>query len=76
MYYGVSSIVSCDLYWLHHCCLDGLYVNLYLVALYGRSEVVNPGNTLYVTGLSTRVTERELEEHFSKEGKVSPFYCT
>ncbi|XP_038723521.1 serine/arginine-rich splicing factor SR45a-like isoform X1 [Tripterygium wilfordii] len=36
-----------------------------------RTEVVNPGNTLYVTGLSTRVTERELEEHFSKEGKVA-----
>ncbi|XP_065855482.1 serine/arginine-rich splicing factor SR45a [Euphorbia lathyris] len=34
-------------------------------------ETVNPGNTLYVTGLSTRVTERELEEHFSKEGKVA-----
>lgn len=31
---------------------------------------MNPGNTLYVTGLSTRVTERDLEEHFSKEGKV------
>ncbi|WCJ32731.1 Cold-inducible RNA-binding protein [Euphorbia peplus] len=31
----------------------------------------NPGNTLYVTGLSTRVTERELEEHFNKEGKVA-----
>ncbi|XP_028114588.1 serine/arginine-rich splicing factor SR45a-like [Camellia sinensis] len=28
-------------------------------------------NTLYVTGLSTRVTERELEDHFSKEGKVA-----
>ncbi|KAF2306311.1 hypothetical protein GH714_016392 [Hevea brasiliensis] len=36
----------------------------------GRSDAVNPGNTLYVTGLSTRVTERDLEEHFSKEGKV------
>jgi len=32
---------------------------------------VNPGNALYVTGLSTRVTERELEDHFSREGKVS-----
>ncbi|KAI5418774.1 hypothetical protein KIW84_043120 [Lathyrus oleraceus] len=31
----------------------------------------NPGNTLYVTGLSSRVTERDLEEHFSKEGKVA-----
>uniref|UniRef100_A0A7N0RC70 RRM domain-containing protein n=1 Tax=Kalanchoe fedtschenkoi TaxID=63787 RepID=A0A7N0RC70_KALFE len=35
------------------------------------TEVINPGNTLYVTGLSTRVTERELDEHFSKEGKVA-----
>uniref|UniRef100_A0A803QUT9 RRM domain-containing protein n=1 Tax=Cannabis sativa TaxID=3483 RepID=A0A803QUT9_CANSA len=37
----------------------------------GRPEAINPGNTLYVTGLSTRVTERELEDHFSKEGKVA-----
>ncbi|XVF15980.1 hypothetical protein REPUB_Repub09cG0202500 [Reevesia pubescens] len=37
----------------------------------GRAEVGNPGNTLYVTGLSQRVTERDLEEHFSKEGKVA-----
>ncbi|XP_057469983.1 serine/arginine-rich splicing factor SR45a [Actinidia eriantha] len=37
----------------------------------GRTEVVNSGNALYVTGLSTRVTERDLEDHFSKEGKVS-----
>ncbi|CAI0436734.1 unnamed protein product [Linum tenue] len=36
-----------------------------------RVEAVNPGNTLYVTGLSTRVTERELEDHFAKEGKVA-----
>ncbi|XP_056860355.1 LOW QUALITY PROTEIN: serine/arginine-rich splicing factor SR45a [Raphanus sativus] len=37
----------------------------------GRSEVENPGTTLYVTGLSTRVTDKDLESHFSKEGKVS-----
>ncbi|KDP43705.1 hypothetical protein JCGZ_22332 [Jatropha curcas] len=37
----------------------------------GRPDAINPGNTLYVTGLSTRVTERDLEEHFSKEGKVA-----
>ncbi|KAF6176267.1 hypothetical protein GIB67_023558 [Kingdonia uniflora] len=38
----------------------------------GRNEdVENPGNTLYVTGLSSRVTEKDLEDHFSKEGKVS-----
>ncbi|KAE9606608.1 putative RNA recognition motif domain-containing protein [Lupinus albus] len=36
-----------------------------------RTEIHNPGNTLYVTGLSSRVTERELEEHFAKEGKVA-----
>ncbi|GBG66468.1 hypothetical protein CBR_g61511 [Chara braunii] len=33
-------------------------------------DAMNPGNNLYVTGLSTRVTERELEEHFMREGKV------
>lgn len=36
-----------------------------------RMETKNTGNTLYVTGLSSRVTERDLEEHFSKEGKVT-----
>ncbi|KAL2348655.1 hypothetical protein Fmac_002655 [Flemingia macrophylla] len=36
-----------------------------------RPESRNVGNTLYVTGLSSRVTERDLEEHFSKEGKVA-----
>ncbi|KAG5123662.1 hypothetical protein JHK82_030399 [Glycine max] len=33
------------------------------------SEAKNAGTALYVTGLSSRVTGRELEEHFSKEGK-------
>ena len=33
----------------------------------------NPGNNLYVTGLSTRVTTGELEKYFSGEGKVSVF---
>lgn len=33
-------------------------------------EVENPGNNLYVTGLSARVTKRDLEEHFSSEGTV------
>jgi len=32
--------------------------------------VENPGNNLYVTGLSPRITKRELEKHFSAEGKV------
>ncbi|KAH0905862.1 hypothetical protein HID58_037689 [Brassica napus] len=35
------------------------------------SDAENPGNSLYVTGLSHRVTERDLEDHFSKEGKVT-----
>jgi transformer-2 protein len=35
-----------------------------------REDALNPGNNLYVTGLSTRVTEKELDEHFSQEGKV------
>ncbi|XP_052210161.1 serine/arginine-rich splicing factor SR45a-like isoform X2 [Diospyros lotus] len=30
----------------------------------------NPGNNLYVTGLSTRVNASELEKYFSGEGKV------
>lgn len=35
-----------------------------------RDEAVNTGNTLYVTGLSSRVTDRDLEHHFSREGKA------
>ncbi|KAH7542302.1 hypothetical protein FEM48_Zijuj02G0059000 [Ziziphus jujuba var. spinosa] len=34
------------------------------------SDVDNPGNNLYVTGLSPRMTKRELEKHFATEGKV------
>ncbi|XP_072978704.1 uncharacterized protein [Typha angustifolia] len=33
-------------------------------------EAKNPGNNLYVTGLSTRVTSSDLEKFFSKEGRV------
>ncbi|XP_038705500.1 serine/arginine-rich splicing factor SR45a isoform X5 [Tripterygium wilfordii] len=33
-------------------------------------DVENPGNNLYVTGLSPRITKRELEKHFASEGKV------
>ncbi|KAG6475737.1 hypothetical protein ZIOFF_064966 [Zingiber officinale] len=35
-----------------------------------RDEAVNTGNTLYITGLSSRVTDRDLEHHFSREGKA------
>ncbi|KAI9388293.1 hypothetical protein POPTR_009G041700v4 [Populus trichocarpa] len=33
-------------------------------------DVENPGNNLYVTGLSPRITKKELEKHFSAEGTV------
>ncbi|KAL6280427.1 hypothetical protein ACE6H2_017308 [Prunus campanulata] len=33
-------------------------------------DASNPGNNLYVTGLSTRVTSSDLEKFFNKEGKV------
>lgn len=33
-------------------------------------EAANPGNNLYVTGLSTRVSSSDLEKFFNKEGKV------
>ncbi|KAL1569104.1 serine/arginine-rich splicing factor SR45a-like isoform X2 [Salvia divinorum] len=33
-------------------------------------DALNPGNNLYVTGLSTRITETELEKYFNREGKV------
>ncbi|XAR58027.1 hypothetical protein NMG60_11026361 [Bertholletia excelsa] len=39
--------------------------------IHGRTDAINAGNTLYVTGLSTRVGEREVEDHFSKDGKVA-----
>ena len=35
------------------------------------SDAENPGNNLYVTGLSGRVTDQDLEKHFSTEGEVS-----
>ncbi|CAA7389854.1 unnamed protein product [Spirodela intermedia] len=38
---------------------------------YGSSDVDNPGNNLYVTGLSSRVTKDDLESHFESEGKVT-----
>ncbi|PSR95071.1 Serine/arginine-rich splicing factor SR45a like [Actinidia chinensis var. chinensis] len=38
------------------------------------SSVENPGNNLYVTGLSTRVTKKDLEKHFSTEGKVEDIH--
>uniref|UniRef100_A0A2P2IRT5 Serine/arginine-rich splicing factor SR45a isoform X2 n=1 Tax=Rhizophora mucronata TaxID=61149 RepID=A0A2P2IRT5_RHIMU len=35
------------------------------------ADASNPGNNLYVTGLSTRVNTSDLEKHFSAEGKVA-----
>lgn len=37
---------------------------------YDSSYAENPGNILYVTGLSLTVTEEDLEEHFANRGKV------
>ncbi|KAF7015344.1 hypothetical protein CFC21_029217 [Triticum aestivum] len=34
------------------------------------SDVENPGNNLFVTGLSSRLTDQDLEKHFSTEGEV------
>ncbi len=34
----------------------------------------NPGNNLYVTGLSMQVSEKELQDHFEQEGKVIKFF--
>ena len=39
------------------------------------SDVENPGNNLYVTGLSSRITKNELEKHFDSEGKVCIIIC-
>ncbi|CAK7331334.1 unnamed protein product [Dovyalis caffra] len=33
-------------------------------------DVENPGNNLYVTGLSPRITKKELQKHFAAEGTV------
>jgi len=33
--------------------------------------IANPGNNLYVTGLSSRVTTNALEKYFNNEGKVT-----
>ncbi|MCH88127.1 pre-mRNA-splicing factor CWC22-like, partial [Trifolium medium] len=55
----------------------GLYQGPYPEAVRGRiphrstsRDAENPGNNLYVTGLSPRITKRELEKHFAAEGKV------
>ncbi|XP_068640396.1 serine/arginine-rich splicing factor SR45a-like [Aristolochia californica] len=37
----------------------------------GPGDASNPGNNLYVTGLSTRVTSSALEKYFNNEGKVA-----
>ncbi|KAE9459566.1 hypothetical protein C3L33_08539, partial [Rhododendron williamsianum] len=46
-----------------------------LISNFSRSNdsdaIANPGNNLYVTGLSTRVTTSALEKYFNNEGKVT-----
>lgn len=39
------------------------------------SDAENPGNNLYVTGLSPRITKDDLEKHFATEGKVQFSYA-
>lgn len=62
-------LLVCTDFWRFWCLSISVFCFFFFV-LWHRSDVVNHGNTLYVTGLSTRVTERDLEDHFSKEGKV------
>lgn len=55
--------------------VEGMIVFLHLLDFRSRSpSVENPGNKLYVTGLSARVTKRDLEKHFSAEGKVEDIH--
>lgn len=63
-------LLVCTDFWRFWCLSISVFCFLFFFVLWHRSDVVNHGNTLYVTGLSTRVTERDLEDHFSKEGKV------
>lgn len=51
------------------CALDNLH--MYICRSRDSGDVVNPGNNLYIMGLSTRVTSSDLEKFFSNEGKVS-----
>lgn len=74
---GVDQGVSLFVLLIFNLLLRGLYCDtcslscLVLMAHRSReSSVENPGNNLYVTGLSPRITKRELEKHFSSEGKV------
>ncbi|KAG6477838.1 hypothetical protein ZIOFF_061270 [Zingiber officinale] len=55
---------------LHHLFADLDHDREAVIDMFPRGNATNPGNTLYVTGLSSRVTEKDLEIHFSKEGKV------
>lgn len=54
--------------------LSGMFPYRLVCMIYGcrspSSDVENPGNNLYVTGLSHRISKKDLERHFSSEGKV------
>lgn len=49
----------------------GILYNYNLFRSVDSSDAENPGNNLYVTGLSARVTDQDLEKHFSTEGEVT-----
>lgn len=76
----ISIFFNCSVSVLHIMYFEIIFwkfrvLNMILVVLtsYSRSPSVdasNPGNNLYVTGLSTRVTSADVEKFFNKEGKV------
>jgi RNA recognition motif-containing protein len=43
---------------------------LFQESINGSGGASNPGNNLYITGLSTRITSSDLEKYFNSEGKV------
>jgi hypothetical protein len=57
-------------------CAASQKVKLFQMCCRSRNEQRNPGNNLYVTGLSTRTSSSDLEKFFSKEGKVNASHPT
>lgn len=68
----IGLILCCYIWFFDHTFIFKLF---YFFLWWCRSfspDAENPGNNLYVTGLSPRITKRELEKHFATEGKVCP----
>ncbi|KAI8458728.1 hypothetical protein BY996DRAFT_4576805 [Phakopsora pachyrhizi] len=45
-------------------------MGLHVFLTFSSNEVINPGNNLHVSGVSTKADDRDLEELFSKYGRV------